>query len=318
MSQKLILLALAAALLGACDTEDSKPNYVIRSSSAPNYTASSAPSTSSNTTTRTPSKSNKTVSVKPEPEEEEDPEVEPIKVQEPQGVIFVRAEDWQALEPNWDMLKGMDHAENQPIMDLVIMHTAMLTTEDDELKLLRQIQQDHMNKAIGRGWGDIAAHYLIGPSGKVYQGRRIQYRYPTPSVGGGMGRFNYAWEKCAIMLLGNFNDPNQEFTEAAKEALLTLIDDRQRKFGDLYRDILNAREAEAKILLGSTYQGQHLGLDEVRLRYHPSLPPLVRNFLDHPEKGPPEIKPQLRVPRLPLKVQDAGVAGDAGVENLQE
>jgi hypothetical protein len=256
--------------------------------------------------------------VKPEPEE--DPEVEEVKVRQPQGVEFIRKGDWQALEPDWDMLKGMTNAENQPILDLVIMHTAMLTTQEDELTLLRQIQQDHMNKAIGRGWGDIAPHYLIGPSGKVYQGRDIRYRYPTNSVGGGMGRFNYAWEKCAIMLLGNFNDPTQEFTAEAKDALLTLIDDRQRKFGDLYRDRLNAREAEARVMLGTTYQGQHLGLDIVRLRYHPSLPPTVRNFLDHPYQKEPEVKPKLRVPRFtPLLdagvAAEAGVAGDAGAEN---
>lgn len=185
---------------------------------------------------------------------------------------------------DFEKMKRLDpaHPGNAPIMDVVIMHAAVFTPndEDKELEILRNIQRAHVARS-GRGWGDIAPHYLIGPSGKLYQGRKIWYRYPdSGSVGAGMGRFSYHWGKCSIMLLGDFNNPAQEFTPEAQETLLTLIEDRTRKFGRMYRESLNAREADTCQLLGpGCPKGAHLGLDEVGVRRHPSLPASVWEFL---------------------------------------
>lgn len=180
------------------------------------------------------------------------------------------------MEPNQDMLNGMDHAENAPILDLVIMHTAVLTTVDNEKEILQRIQRDHI---VGRKFPDISAHYLVGPSGKVYQGRNIRYRSEA-SVGTGMGRFDYPWSKIAIMMLGNFASPDQVFTPEAQNTLTTLIENRKKVFGLKYYKALDQREAETKVLLGSNAGEGPLGLDVIRVRKHPSLPPVIQSFLD--------------------------------------
>ena len=212
------------------------------------------------------------------------PVVPVIHVEDPPGLIYQTRWMSDYMHIDHDKIRRLDpaHPGNAPIMDVVIMHTAVLTPvdEDKELAILRDIQRAHVSRQ-GRGWGDISAHYLIGPSGKLYQGRKIWYRYPdSGSVGAGMGRFNYHWGKCSIMLLGDFNNPAQEFTPEAQETLVTLIEDRTRKFGRMYRRPLNEREAETRLLLGSAYvKGTELGLDEVGVRRHPSLPTPVWEFL---------------------------------------
>lgn len=202
-----------------------------------------------------------------------------IKIRDPEGVEFVRQHKWRAQEPNWDMLERMPHPGNAPVLDLVVMHSGVLTTADDELEILQRIMAAHMNPVSGRGWGDISAHYLVGPSGKVYQGRNIRYR-ADGTVGHGMGRFQDNWNKAAIMLLGDFNNPAQVFTPEAQSALTTLIEDRRTKFAHKYADELNARELETRGLLGSKYEGGSLGYDEIRVRKHPSLPATIQSFLD--------------------------------------
>ena len=201
--------------------------------------------------------------------------VSPIQIQPPEGVTFVRQKEWQKAEPDQNLLNSMTHAENAPVLDIVLMHTGVLTTSDNELEVLQNIHFAH----IQRGWGDITAHYLVGPSGKIYQGRAIWYRLPKgTSVADGMGRFNFFWGKCAIMLMGNFSDPAQEFTPDAKDALTILIEDLQNKLGTLYRDELEARQAETRRLLGSRDKDVPLDHDRIRLIFSPSLPASARNF----------------------------------------
>ncbi|MBC7772798.1 MAG: N-acetylmuramoyl-L-alanine amidase [Pyrinomonadaceae bacterium] len=50
---------------------------------------------------------------------------------------------------------------------------------------------------VGRGWADIGYHYIIDPSGKVWQGRSTQYQ------GAHVEKNNE--HNLGIMLLGNFN-----------------------------------------------------------------------------------------------------------------
>lgn len=307
MFKKWVVPVFAVAMLTvACDQPPPQPaaSSATATSTATVATVTASAKASATATAMASSTASALALASAEPPAPPVPEpVTPIRVQDPQGVEFIYQSKWSETKLNYNMLNGMEHAENRPIMDLVIMHTAVLTTKDSELEILRRIQLDHIN---GRGWGDISAHYLIGPSGKVYQGRKIWYRYPGKAVGGsvgaGMGRFDYSWSKCSIMMLGNFNDPSQEFTEDAKQALLALIDDRRTKFGRMYRKALDAREAETAVLLGSGHQkGQNHGLDVIRTRIHPSLPHVVREFLLNPdgEEEPEQKKPQLKLRKVP-------------------
>jgi len=278
-----VFVLFTVALLAACDKPDERaerPNAPTAGApTAPTPTASAVASTAGVPTAASAAtpKATATPVAPPAP-----PIVEAIKVRAPQGVEFVRQKDWRIqldsdkkdrqfmIEPNLDVLANMNHASNAPILDIVVMHTAVLTTAENEVEILQRIQYDHIAE---RKWGDISAHYLIGPSGKVYQGRDIRYRSEA-SVGAGMGRFQDPWNKCAIMLLGNFNSPEQVFTAEARSALTTLIEDRKDVFGHKYQQALEAREAETRAQMGR--EGP-FGLDEIRVRVNPSLP---KGFLD--------------------------------------
>lgn len=174
------------------------------------------------------------------------------------------------MEPNVTSLNKMDHAPNAPILDIVVMHSAVTCTADNELETLQRIQRDQM---ISHKWSDISVHYLIGPSGKVYEGRDLRYR-ADGTVGSGMGRFGDNWGKCAIMLLGNFNSAGQALTPEAQSSLNALIEDRKEVFERRFKKALEVREAETKSLMG---QEGPFGFDQVRIHVSPSLP---KGFLD--------------------------------------
>ncbi|MBN2306451.1 N-acetylmuramoyl-L-alanine amidase [Candidatus Peregrinibacteria bacterium] len=232
------------------------------------------------TATAVPASSAKQAEPEPAPPVKE---VSTIQILDPQGIDFVPKTEWQKEEPLLDRLNRLEHAENEPIMDIVIMHSAEATTADNELSVLQAMQSFHINT---RGWDDIAPHYLVGPSGKVYQGRNLRFRYPDgqgSTIGSGMGRFSYAWNKCAIMLMGDFI--SQEITAEAQQATVALIDDRRNHFQQLYREQLDEREAETARLMGGRHaDGTNYGYDVVRVRQHPSLPASVWASIN-PESG---------------------------------
>lgn len=68
-------------------------------------------------------------------------------------------------------------APNGPIRYVTIHHTATPDTIP-EVTHLQSIQRMHQGEE--RGWGDIAYHYLVGPSGTIYAGRAEAY---APSSG---------------------------------------------------------------------------------------------------------------------------------------
>jgi hypothetical protein len=311
MYKKWHLLTLGLAMLiGACDPPQQKPE---RTKSEAKTTASASSATTSNSAEPTsppapvavPAVSVATAASAAPSVMIEPPKPDPPKFPVPQGIEFVPSDKWRTQNPDFSMLGSMDHSENGPIMDIVVMHAVVLATAENELDKLQQIQYYHMNKINGRGYGDIAVHYMIGPSGKVYEGRALRYR-PEATAGSGMGRFGDPWGKCVVMLLGNFNVPEQAFTPEAQNALMTLIEDRKSVFERMFEDALKIREAETRALRGSDGP---FGLDQVRIRKHPTLPPVLQNFLDGKDSSP-------------VTVTDGGTgsetAGDGGTGSPSE
>jgi hypothetical protein len=67
-----------------------------------------------------------------------------------------------------------------PVRHVSIHHTETPIPDSvSEVQRLRNIQQYHQEE---RGWGDIAYHYLIGPSGTVYEGRSPRYASSSGTV----------------------------------------------------------------------------------------------------------------------------------------
>ncbi len=90
---------------------------------------------------------------------------------------------------------------------------------NDSAKAIRDIQTAHMS---GKNYGDIGYHFVIDPSGRVFQARELRYQgahaYGKNNIG-----------NVGICLLGNFE--HEHPTQAAVEAMHGLIDVLRRRLG---------------------------------------------------------------------------------------
>ncbi len=108
--------------------------------------------------------------------------VMPVGASEPSGsgVEVVPRAAWGALPP---MTSKLD-----PLPMGTIRHVTVHQTETpfpdtvDEFRRLRGIQAWHQTNRNGPQWGDIAYHFLIGPSGTVYEGRSTQFAAASGTV----------------------------------------------------------------------------------------------------------------------------------------
>ena len=92
------------------------------------------------------------------------------------GGLVTRA-DWSTVAPDAAVLKRQPMGKVQ----FVSVHHTETPIPDSvsEVQRLRNIQSYHQQT---QQWGDIAYHYLIGPSGKVYEGRAEAYASSSGTV----------------------------------------------------------------------------------------------------------------------------------------
>jgi hypothetical protein len=106
-----------------------------------------------------------------------------------------------------------------PVQGIIVHHTVTANDDPDPAATVRAIYQQH---AVLNGWGDIAYHYLIDESGRVYEGRWSGSASSACSTGGDGSDFarNDAGElvtgghtgyhnqgTVGVALLGNFASP---------------------------------------------------------------------------------------------------------------
>lgn len=140
---------------------------------------------------------------------------------------FVSRTQWQAEPPTQPMTR-----HTRGIRFITVHHSETRgVTPATELQRIRGIQTYHIRDAAKEGkplFPDIAYHFLIGPSGKIYVGRDAKYQ--------GSSFTNYDLDgHLLICLLGDFRDekeqlqdgpethPDEHPTDAAKDALVNLI-----------------------------------------------------------------------------------------------
>ncbi|MFK7740994.1 MAG: peptidoglycan recognition family protein [Planctomycetota bacterium] len=92
---------------------------------------------------------------------------------------------------------------------------------------IARIQHEHMR---GRGYGDIGYHFLIDPSGRIWEGRKLQWQGAHASGSNNVGNVG-------ICLLGNFvrDGGGQKPTPGQIDAMQDLVEglmDRYRLAGD--------------------------------------------------------------------------------------
>ena len=98
---------------------------------------------------------------------------------------------------------------------IVVHHTALSHASPAEIQ---ELQMD------GRGYADVAYHFLIDSDGTIYEGREINIR------GAHVQSFNTG--SVGVVLIGNFNKENP--TQAQLDSLTKLVDSLRYTYGIRY------------------------------------------------------------------------------------
>ncbi len=126
--------------------------------------------------------------------------------------IIVTREEWGAEPPKYSY-------SNHPYIDkLTLHHAACCSAENlaEGKSQVRWIQDFHQN---GRGWNDIAYHFLVDRGGNIYQGR------PETVIGSHVGGANTG--NIGVCLLGCYHPPEencfQTMTPESRESIMQLF-----------------------------------------------------------------------------------------------
>jgi len=126
--------------------------------------------------------------------------------------IIVSREEWGAEPPKYSY-------NNHPYIDkLTLHHAACCSAENlaEGKSQVRWIQDFHQN---GRGWNDIAYHFLVDRGGNIYQGR------PETVVGSHVGGANTG--NIGVCLLGCYHPPEencfQTMTPESRQSIMQLF-----------------------------------------------------------------------------------------------
>lgn len=116
-----------------------------------------------------------------------------------------------------------NHDAMTAIHRVTVHHTGTSFTTTDygaSAQAIRAIQRYHQDS---RGWADIAYHYLIDRSGRIWEGRDIAVQ------GAHAGNSTLNQGNVGIAVLGNFEE--QQLNDGQRRALFTLLDHLRGRFG---------------------------------------------------------------------------------------
>ncbi len=109
------------------------------------------------------------------------------------------------------------------ISRITIHHSAIpndtLRSQADVVRMLRGIQREHMNRA-GEPFADIGYHYIIDPSGRIWEGRTTALQ--------GAHVANQNEHNLGVMLLGHFD--RQQPTQASVATLDSFVTAQMHRY----------------------------------------------------------------------------------------
>lgn len=121
------------------------------------------------------------------------------------GLAITDRSAWRANAPNRANMDAMGK-----VTRITIHHSALLLRDARQSACatqIQRIQRDHMGE---RGYGDIGYHYLIDPSGRIWQGRDLRYQGAHANKEHNIGNVG-------ICLLGNFMRGSKGQTPAPEQ-----------------------------------------------------------------------------------------------------
>lgn len=127
---------------------------------------------------------------------------------------------WNAHAPDRGNVEPMG-----PVRRVTIHHSAMYFRDTRPTTCgaqIQMIQRDHMNN---RNYGDIGYHYVIDPSGRIWEGRELRYQGAHASGNNNVGNIG-------ICLLGNFvrGKKGQGPTDAQVQAMRRLVGTMMQRY----------------------------------------------------------------------------------------
>lgn len=147
----------------------------------------------------------------------------PAPVPDMQALQVVPRSAWSPRAPDRNHLEPMGTPKR-----LTVHHSAMYFRDTKQAACAAQvwrIQKDHMEN---RGYGDIGYHFLIDPSGRIWEGREMRWQ------GAHVGDVNNV-QNIGVCVLGNFlrGREGQGPTAAQVEAMQRLVTSlmRRHRFG---------------------------------------------------------------------------------------
>lgn len=127
------------------------------------------------------------------------------------SVWGTRRPSYSAMDPDWDYTT-------------IVIHHSGNGGETDP----KQIEHKHM---VDRKWDDVGYHYLIPPSGTIYEGCDLRYKGSHVEMAN--------TQKIGILMMGDFDanwwDFDDEPTKAQLNAAVALIKSLKTEFGTITR-----------------------------------------------------------------------------------
>ncbi len=141
-----------------------------------------------------------------------------------------------------------DHVPMTPITSITVHHSAMPAPSSyGTVGQLKQIQDIHTQD---KGWADVGYHFLIDPTGRVWEGRRLMYQGAHAGGAANIGNVG-------VCLLGNFENHNAP--QAQLEGLSSLVEALRGQFDIAKSEVRTHREWKATACPGAHLHSAVLG-----------------------------------------------------------
>jgi len=133
-----------------------------------------------------------------------------------------------------------DHVPMTPITSITVHHSAMPPPGKwGTIAQLKQVQDIH---AQDKGWADIGYHFLIDPTGEVWEGRRLLYQGAHAGGAANIGNIG-------ICLLGNFE--SHAVPRPQMQSLADLVEALRSHFSIPRSEVRTHREWKATACPGT-------------------------------------------------------------------
>jgi hypothetical protein len=153
---------------------------------------------------------------------------------------------WTSTKPNRAYAKPMNGVHRITVHHSAVNSSGMFA-KADAARQLESFRQNHVNRTdaeTGAHWVDIGYHYIIDPSGRIWEGR------PTDIEGAHVSHTNQ--HNLGVMCMGNFDE--QHPTTAQLESLDAFVASQMRRYNVPIKSVFTHQELKSTECPGKNLQ----------------------------------------------------------------